>query len=244
MTDKPTKFAMIACRVFEEEINLHIPQGAPIGPVEYFELGLHDRPKTMRSTLQAAVDSFNSDDSLTAVLLVYGLCGRGTAGLRAGRHPLVIPRAHDCMTVFMGSAKTYIKHQAAHPDSYYFTPGWMRDRRTPGPERLELIKQELSQKFDPEDVEFLVETERDAWAQHGRAVFIDLATMGADAFAERAAQDAKWLGWQFERICGNPSLLQDLLSGNWDEERFQIVSPGNELRHMANDKVFASAPAE
>ena len=42
---------------------------------------------------------------IEAIVLAYGLCGRGTAGLRPLRHKLVIPRAHDCITVFMGNCK-------------------------------------------------------------------------------------------------------------------------------------------
>ena len=43
------------------------------------------------------------------ILLGYGLCSRRTAGLTTDHTPLVIPSAHDCITLFLGSSKRYTK---------------------------------------------------------------------------------------------------------------------------------------
>lgn len=244
MSAEPPRFALLACRVFEDEIAAHMPPGARVGPVRYFEVGLHDHPENLRRELQDAILAFDSDDTIGAVVLAYALCGRGTAGLRAGRHPLVIPRAHDCMTVFMGSKEAYAAHQSQTPDAYYFTPGWMREKRTPGPARLDSLRKEFSEKFDPDDVEFLIQSERDVWARHGRAVYMDLGTPGSEACEACARADAAWLGWQFERLPGDPSLLRDLLAGNWNDARFQVVPPGGRLAHSPDAMIFRADPPQ
>ena len=41
------------------------------------------------------------------MVLAYGLCGGVTAGLHAGSITLVIPRAHDFITIFLGSRDRY-----------------------------------------------------------------------------------------------------------------------------------------
>lgn len=204
----------------------------------YFEVGLHDRPDGLRNELQSAIASFDAREDIDAVVLLYALCGLGTAGLVAGKHPVVIARAHDCITLFMGSKEAFARQQAECPDSFYYTPGWMKAARTPGPARLESLRAEFSEKFDPEDVDFLLESERANWAQHSRAVFLDLDTQGADDRAAEAQEAARELGWTFERIPGDASLFLDLLSGNWDEDRFQIVPPGHELTHCADSSIF------
>ena len=38
-----------------------------------------------------------------AILLGYGLCGNGLAGVTARHTRLVLPRAHDCIGILMGS---------------------------------------------------------------------------------------------------------------------------------------------
>jgi Protein of unknown function (DUF1638) len=134
------RIALLACSVFEREIALHASGAGHIAEVRFFEMGLHDRPDQLRATLQENLDAVDARTDIEAVVLAYGLCGRGTAGLRPLRHKLVIPRAHDCITVFMGSKEAYAEHQQRCPTCYYYTPGWNRGRRVPGPEKLEALK--------------------------------------------------------------------------------------------------------
>lgn len=267
MNALPLRLALVACDVFEEEVAAHLPtisndnnrnateapthsQPASIPPdpqfvVEVFlEMGLHDRPDILRQRLQQEIDALDIRDDIDAIILLYALCGRGTHGLRAGRHKLVIPRGHDCITVFLGDNKRFACQQAACPDSYYFTPGWMRGGRTPGPQRLEALRAEFAEKFEPDDVEFLIQQERANWAQHGRAVFTDLGTPEAETYAAKAEATAHDLGWKFERMPGDPSLLRDLLSGCWESSRFQIVAPGEVLEHSPDDNIFRTRSSD
>ncbi len=236
MSSSP-RIALLACRVFEEELRLHGANAPHVLETRFLEVGLHDHPDNLRKALQVEIDALDSLD-IEAVVLAYALCGRGTAGLRAGRHRLVIPRGHDCMTIFMGSKEKFACQQAACPDSYYYTPGWMKANRTPGPERLDSLRVEFSEKFDSDDVEFLLESEKSNWAQHGQAVFLDLGTPGADEKAASAAKSAASLGWKFERIPGDPTLLSDLIAGRWDNDRFQIIEPGGRLEHAPDERIF------
>ena len=105
--------ALVACRVFEAEIARHRGSAASIAVTRFLEIGLHDRPDHPRVALQLEIDALDSRDDIQAIVMAYGLCGRGTAGLRAGRHRLVIPRGHDCITVFMGCKEKFACQQAA-----------------------------------------------------------------------------------------------------------------------------------
>lgn len=239
----PPKLALLACRVFEREIALLARGANHLVETRFFEIGLHDRPGQLRATLQAELDAVDARTDIAAVVLAYGLCGRGTAGLRPLRHQFVIPRAHDCITVFMGSKEAYAEHQRRCPTCYYYTPGWNRARRVPGPEKLEALKTELAKKHEPDDVAFLLETEREQLARHDTATYLDLGTDDAESEAGYARRCADWLGWKFERIHGDPALLRDLLWGNWDAERFQIIAPGEQLAHAADERVLRAEPA-
>ena len=236
------RLALLACRVFEQEIAVHGAGAAHIMETRFFEVGLHDRPDQLRSNLQAALMALEARDDIEAIVLAYGLCGLGTAGLKPLRHKLVIPRAHDCITVFMGGKEAYAGHQRHCPSCYYYTPGWNRERRVPGPERLEWLKSELGKKFDPDDVQFLIDSEREQWSRHGTATYLDLGTANAEPEADYARRCAQWLGWKFEHIRGDPALLRDLLWGNWDNERFQIIEPGMRLAHVPDETIMRAEP--
>lgn len=234
----PPRLALLACKVFEEEIALHAHGADHIVETRFFEIGLHDCPDQLRSTLQENLDAVDARPDIDAVVLAYGLCGRGTAGLRPLRHRLVIPRAHDCITVFMGSKEAYAEHQRRCPTCYYYTPGWNRARRVPGPEKLKFMRADLAARFDPEDVEFLLESEREQMAVHDTATYLDLGTADAQIEAEYAKKCAKWLGWKFEHPPGDPALLRDLLWGNWDADRYQIIEPGMQLGHAPDESIM------
>ena len=238
------RIALLACSVFEREIALLTRDARHIAETRWFEMGLHDNPDRLRTTLQAELHSIENRDDIEAVVLAYGLCGRGTAGLQPRRHKLVITRAHDCITLFLGSKEKYAEHQRRCPTCYYYTPGWNRGGRVPGPEKLAVMKNELAKRFDADDVEFLVETEREQWAQHDTATYLNLGTDDAETEAAYARRCADWLGWKFEQINGDATLLHDLLWGNWDNARFQIIQPGQQLAHSADEIILAAAPAK
>lgn len=241
-TASPPRIALLACSVFEKEIELHTSSSANIADIRFFEMGLHDRPDILRSTLQSEIDQLDQLDNIDAIALAYGLCGCGTAGLHSKRHRIVIPRGHDCITVFLGSKERYAKHQKECSSCMYYTPGWNQGRRVPGQERLESLKQDLLKQFDEDDVEFLIESEQSTWAMHDTATYIDLGTADAESEAKYAQDCARWLGWDFQRIKGDASLLVDLLHGPWNNDRFQIIEPGEQIVHSPDEKIMNAGP--
>lgn len=237
------RLALLACSVFEREIELLTRGATHIAETRFFEMGLHDRPALLRATLQTQMEAVDARTDIEAVVLAYGLCGRGTAELRPSLHPLVIPRAHDCITLFLGSKEAYAERQQRCPGCYYYTPGWNRGRRVPGPERVEQQRAEWAEKFAPEEVEFLLESARAQWAMNDTATYLDLGTADAEAEAAYAQRCAAWLGWRFERLPGDARLLRDLLWGRWDAARFQVIQPGERSNHSPDDQIMRADPA-
>ena len=235
---QPPRIAVLACDVMQEEIALQTAGASHIVEMRYFEIFLHDRPDQLREILQQNLDAVDARSDIDAVVLVYGLCGRGTVGLRPQRHKLVIPRAHDCITLFMGSKAAYADHQRHCPTCYYYTPGWNRARRVPGPEMFDAMRQDLAARFDEEDVDFLIESQREQLAMHDTATYIDLGTETALAEAEYASKCATFMDWKFEQRTGDPTLLKDLLWGNWDSDRFLILEPGQQLGQATDESVM------
>ncbi|MCE5229450.1 ASKHA domain-containing protein [bacterium] len=237
-----SSIAVLACSVLENEIKLLARGARHIVETRFFELGMHDRPEQMRIVLQEHVDQLDARGDIEAIVLAYGLCGLGTVGLHASRHALVLPRAHDCITLFMGSKEAYARHRKQCADCYYYTPGWNRKRRVPGPERLAWLRSEYAAKFDAEEIDDLIEAEREQWRAYQAAVFLDLGTDDAETECAYARRCAQWLGWRFERMQGDPKLLRDLIWGNWDEGRFQIVQPGMRLAHATDESIMRAEP--
>lgn len=238
---EPPPIGLIACAVFEPELAAHAAGADHIRKRQVLEIALHDRPTVMRAALQAALDAFDAVEGIEAVVLLYGLCGGGSAGLQAGRHPVVIPSAHDCISVFLGCPREHERQIAGR--CYFYTEGWNRARRVPGPDRVRQIREELSARFDAEQVEYLLEMERGTWEHYRKATFIDTGTPRADAEADYTAACARDLGWDFERLPGNLSLFRDALWGRWDENRFVVVRPGQMLAQAPDHRILKPVPA-
>lgn len=240
----PPNIALIACEVFLDELEMITEGLSHIVVRHHLEIALHDRPDEMRTALQTLIDEADARNDIDAIVLAYGLCGCGTADLHAEQHPLVIPRAHDCITVLLGSKELYAERQASCLGCHHYSPGWNRARRVPGPERLEIMMKDYSDRFGPDDAEFLLESERDFWKNYHTATFIDLGTPGSSSEAEYARHCADWLGWKFEHLKGDPTLLRDLLTGPWDDQRFLVVPPGGCIAHSPDSQVMKVAARE
>ncbi|WP_043588272.1 DUF1638 domain-containing protein [Geminisphaera colitermitum] len=250
------RIALVACSVMEDEIAMLTASAVPAPPAppplaeiisrRFHDIGLHDRPDVLRTTLQADIDELSAAPSTErpdAIVFVYGLCGLGTDGLMARDIPLVIPRAHDCITFFFGSKERYAEHQARCPGCHYYTPGWNRARRVPGPDRIDKMRAELADRFEPDDIEFLIESEREHWtATGGPAVYLDLGTPAAATEADYARRCAEYLKWDYSHPAGDPALLRDLLTGHWDEQRFLIVPPGQRITHTVTTDILRAQP--
>ena len=125
------RLKVIACEVVRMEIEALLAEAG--GPragheveVQTLEVGLHDEPEKLREEVQAAVDA--TEAGFDYILLGYGICSNGLAGITACDVPLVIPRAHDCITFFLGSRERYHEEFTQHPGTYYYTCGWIEDK--------------------------------------------------------------------------------------------------------------------
>ena len=62
------------------------------------------------------------------------MCGTATVGLTARHAPLVLPRAHDCITLYLGSRQRYNEEFMRHPGTYWYSVDYM-ERQEPGASR-------------------------------------------------------------------------------------------------------------
>lgn len=201
--------------------------------VQLFSQGLHNTPRKLRNTLQAEIDAVEPK-KYDAILLVYGMCGTATVGLVARHTPLVIPRAHDCITLYLGSAALYEAEFNAHPGTYWYSQDYL-ERNTSGDDvalgasGVNGTYEDYVERYGKETADYLMET-MNAWRQHyTRAVFIDTGSKGSAAYEQQAREKAEQRGWLFERKQGNARLIKMLVNGDWREDEFLVVPPGYKI---------------
>lgn len=195
----------------------------------------------MRERLQQAIDRA-SEMHCEAVLLGYGLCGMGLAGLAARSVPLVVPRAHDCITLFLGSRDRYAGYFRNHPGTYFLTTGWIeRGRDVPQlavQNRLGLGRsfEELAARYGEDNARYLIEQLGDPARHYSRIAFIRMGIEPDNRFEQAAREEALQRGWQFEVLEGDLSLIQRLVDGPWDDD-FLVAPPGTRIVATYDERI-------
>jgi len=237
--------AVITCDVLTDEVRHFCGQFPQIKLIEIIEQGLHNTPDLLRVRLQEAISKTEENNpDVDAIVLVYGLCSRGIEGICTHRCTLVVTRAHDCITLLLGSKERYAEYLKQHPGTYWYSSGWNRCHVPPGKERFETLRRGYAEKYGEDNADYLMEMEQDWMRAYSQATFVDLGVGATDGDSLFTKQCADWLGWNFDKQQGDPKLLRDLLAGPWDAERFLVLKPGESIRFTADEAILASMPCK
>ena len=242
------RLKVIACNVLSREIYHYAAQSPHVIDVELMDRGLHDEPDRLRSALQEAVTR-SDDERYDAIALAYALCSNGTASLAARQTPLVVPKAHDCITLLLGSRERYSVSFRSNPGTYYYTPGWVeragvdKERVTiDGREAREKIFQQYVEKYGEENARYLMEVLHGWHKNYNRAVFICTPVAELRPLEELAQAKVKGVaadhGWNYEETEGDVRLLRKLVFGEWGPDEFLIVPPGKRTQPSYDEQVI------
>ena len=132
---------LIACEIAVREFCFAAARSINIIDPEFLNQGYHDTPGKGREAVQQRIDAV-PEGKYDAIVLGYALCSNILTGLTARHTRLVIPRAHDCITFFLGSKERYQECFEENPGTYYYTSGWLectRRRCTAGQEGMGML---------------------------------------------------------------------------------------------------------
>ncbi len=239
------RFKCITCEALARPVYLTAAFSPHVIDVELVRYGLHSQPDNLRAILQERIIQ-TEEQGYQAILLVYGLCGKATDGLRALSIPLVLPRAHDCITLFLGSQTRYREQFENHPGTYWYSQDYIERSDGSGASLslgsdaaldLQATYQEYVERYGKDNADYLMEV-MGAWQQHyQRAVYIDLGIGDGSSVKAKAQEEAARRGWKFEQLTGDLILIRKLLDGNWSEEEFLTVPPGHSITMSADDRI-------
>jgi len=225
----------LACESLARPVYACAAASSHLVDVELVERRLH-QPVEIRTRLQGMVDAAEGR-GYDAVLLAYGLCGQTTAGLAARSAPLVIPRAHDCITLYLGSRARYDQETAREPGTYWYAHDYL-ERNSGGTAALAMgagteadlqsLYEHYIQKYGRNKADKLMEV-MDNWRSHyKRAVYLDTGLGDGSQVEAQARDESARRGWTYESLPANLSLVHRLLDGAWDED-FLVVPPGRSI---------------
>ena len=218
-TSLPVVF--LACKVFEgiiasknKEANI------------FLDYGLHSVPKQLKVAVQEQIQAIEEP---SIIVLGYGLCGNGLNEIEAGIHTLIVPKADDCVALFMGSRERYMEQFNANPGTYYLAKGWFEVGSDPLSEF-----EKLTDKYGQETAEWLMEQQ---YQHYKRLLFVAHCQGDLDTYRPRALEVAAYcerFGMIYEEYLGSEEFIQQIADALEAQSSlpssFIVVSPGDTLR--------------
>jgi hypothetical protein len=227
--------------------------------IEFLRKGLHDlETGDMQTRIQQAIDAVSPDEHYDAILLGYARCNDGVAGLTADDIPLVIPRAHDCITLFFGSRQAYREYFDENPGTYYLTTGWiergdydasgksLQQQQAPLGQTGVLEKlglgdsyEEMVEKYGKDNADYIVKSMGNWRDSYSKILYLKMGVCDETEFIKTAYERARENKWELEIREGNISLLGKMFDGQWDDD-FLIVQPGKRIAARNDDQIICA----
>ncbi len=243
---------LIVCDVLTREVCYCIARSShTVAPV-FLPKGEHNEPDRLRARIQDIIDNAHTEDqAYDAVVLGYGLCGNAITGLQARDVPVVVPRAHDCTTLFLGSKAAFCEHFGACPSQTWASVGYSergetviadestRDYLSGGVDYQTLVEQ-----YGEENAQYVAEALR---ASHtpDELFLIDVPETRVESVLEAIRVAAAASNLPVKKIPGSLRLIELLLSGEWPEADFLVVPPAHRIKAVYDmDQVITAEPAE
>ncbi len=243
---------VIACEIAVREFCHTAARSPNLIDLEFLTQGHHDTPALGRAEIQGRIDAVPAG-KYDAILLGYGLCSNILVGLTTSHTRLVIPRAHDCITFFLGSKERYQQCFSERPGTYYYTSGWLECARRRGlkgslwggaalpagasQNGREMYKQWVS-KYGEDQAKYLME-EMGRWtSNYSHGTLIDFDFTKPLKLDEQVRQICADKGWQFDELPGDLTLLQKLLDGDWPDSDFLVLQPGQKVASEFDERII------
>jgi hypothetical protein len=255
-SDKQLYLKVIACEIAFREICHTAAQSRNILDLEFLTQGHHDTPCNGRAEVQARIDAV-LPGKYNAIVIGYGLCSNILAGLTTRHTPLVIPRAHDCITFFLGSKQRYQEMFETNPGTYYYTSGWLECRQRRGsampmvgdvfmPARshagVSATFAQWVERYGEEKARYLMEVVDEWTAHYTRGTLIDFTFTTPLKLGERVKQICQDRGWEYTQVEGDLTLFQHLLDGIWDPEEVLVVQPNQQVVATFDRAIIGAQP--
>ena len=243
----------IACGVFRTDLKDLLSTWEIHPVIEYLEGGLHAEPDTLRKTLQESINKV--PESYTHIVILYGMCGKGIVGLQSGIHNLVIPRVHDCISLFLGGTAEYRKQFSRVPGTFYISAGWYEEQVQPKGKKNTPsgFPRQYIDNIDDEIMEIRYGRENadeisvffNSWKEnYTRSVFIDTGSGDKEKYEKHAKKMAKDFNWQYTRLDGSKRLIDKCFDFEIPDEEILIVPPGRKVVYDSSAGGINSVPVD
>ena len=245
---------VIACEIAARELQYIAARSKNLIDLEFLTQGHHDIPASGRLDIQKRIDAVPAG-KYDAIIVGYALCGSILIGLKSRHTPLVLPRAHDCISFFLGSKERYQRCFSERPGTYYFTAGWLECSRRRGEQgnlwnsvaspansraNLQEAYDQWVKKYGEEQARYLLK-EMSSWAEvYSHGCLIEFDFLKQLELSDRVRQICSEKAWTYEQIPGDLTLFEKMLNGPWSDAEFLKLDPGQSVMATFDERIIGA----
>ncbi|MBC2712208.1 MAG: DUF1638 domain-containing protein [Desulfosarcina sp.] len=247
---KQEKIVVIGCAVLCVDMKHTARQLGLAVDFKFLEAGLHERPDVLKKKLQETIDTVSAAGKAGRIVIGYGVCGRGTTGIQSRDIPLVIPKVHDCIAMFLGGPKAYHKEFKKFPGTYYISAGWYEEKSIPVSQRKlqawfgdkRVYYDDIARQYGDQAADRTINFLNSWQKNYQRAAYIDTGARSGSKYEDHAREMADAYGWTYEKVSGSLALIEKMLTGTETTDDILFVEPRHVIEFDAVTGTLSSHP--
>lgn len=210
------RIKVIACEVMQAEIEKLMP--IPERDFEFVSMDFHLYPQKLKVELQRLIDA---SQNYRKIILAFGLCGGAANGLISKTSELIIPRVHDCISIFMCSDTCRACDFQSEIGTFYLSNGWMITEKS-----ILSDYRRIYDRFGEKKARRMLEKMYDGYK---KVLFIETSAEPKDEVIEQSREIAKLFEAEYQTVKGEIGFIEKIITGPWDEANFITLLPMQEI---------------
>ena len=207
---------VIACEVMQAEIEKLMP--IPERDFEFVSMDFHLYPQKLKVELQRLIDA---SQNYQKIILAFGLCGGAANGLISKTSELIIPRVHDCISIFMCSDICRACDFQSEIGTFYLSNGWMITEKS-----ILADYRRIYDRLGEKKAKRMLEKMYDGYK---KVLFIETSAEPKDEVIEQSREIAKLFEAEYVTVKGESGFIEKIITGPWDEDNFITLLPRQEI---------------
>jgi hypothetical protein len=210
------KQCVLACETLKSELEFVMKTSGSELPVFWVGSGKHTLPDKLRESVQDGIDEVPAE--YDTVLLLFGFCGNAMVGVRTGAHRAVLPKAADCIPLFLGSRETRNGYGVRR---YFFTEGYLKAESNPASDHAR-----LTARYGEAKARMIT---REMLQYYEHLSIVDTGVFDVAKASATVAELSAVTGVPVDVLPGDLRLIRMLIEGDWPDDEFFVFEPGSEI---------------